>query len=127
MAIGGVYSAEGILKIAFVIHRVVFLLNLLHAMFLGRSLTISSLFFPKVRKTSISSSTKNNLKETSSPRLLGYRPFFWRYPVQLASCYDISQTSPIFGQPNWLSNEFEALARGNEPIRNVVNVKTGFI
>ena len=85
MAIGGVYSAEGILKIAFVIHRVVFLLNLLHAMFLGRSLTISSLFFPKVRKTSISSSTKNNLKETSSPRLLGYRPFFggtlcnWRH------------------------------------------------
>lgn len=42
MALGGVYSAEGILKIAFVIHRVVFLLNLLHAMFLGRSLTISS-------------------------------------------------------------------------------------
>ena len=125
MALGGVYSAEGILKIAFVIHRVVFLLNLLHAMFLGRSLTISS--SQNVRKTSISSSTKNNLKETSSPRLLGYRPFFWRYPVQLASCYDISQTSPIFGQPNWLSNEFEALARRNEPIRNVVNVKKGFI
>ena len=35
MALGGVYSAEGILKIAFVIHPVVFLLNLLHAMFLG--------------------------------------------------------------------------------------------
>ena len=42
MALGGVYSAEGILKIAFVIHRVVFLLKLLPAMFLGGSLTISS-------------------------------------------------------------------------------------
>ena len=47
--------------------------------------------------------------------------------MQLASCYDISQTSHIFGQPNWLSNEFEALARRNEPIRNVANVKKGFI
>ena len=67
MALGGVYSAEGILKIAFVIHRVVFLRNFWHAMFLGRSLTISS--SQNVRKTSISSSTKNNLKETLSPRL----------------------------------------------------------
>ena len=83
MALGGVYSAEGILKIAFVIHRAVFLLNLLHAMFLGRSLTISS--SQNVKKMSISSSTQKQLKETSSPSLLGYRPFFggtlckWRH------------------------------------------------
>ena len=71
------------------------------------------------------SSTKNNL---AKPRSQGFSVtvlFFLRYPVQLASCYEILE--PIYAQPSWLGYEFEALAGGNEPIRNVVNVKRGLI
>ena len=73
------------------------------------------------------SSTKNNL---AKPRPQGFSVtvlFFWRYPVQLTSRYEILETSPIYAQPSWLGYEFEALAEGNEPIRNVVNVKKGLI
>ena len=47
--------------------------------------------------------------------------------MQLTSCYEILETSLIYAQPSWLGYEFEALAGGNEPIRNVVNVKKGLI
>ena len=47
--------------------------------------------------------------------------------MQLTSCYEILETSPIYAQPSWLGYEFETLAGGNEPIRNVVNVKKGLI
>ena len=73
------------------------------------------------------SSTKNNL---AKPRPQGFSVtvlFFWRYPVQLTSRYEILETSPIYAQPSWRGYEFEALAEGNEPIRNVVNVKKGLI
>ena len=47
--------------------------------------------------------------------------------MQLTSSYEILETSPIYAQPSWRGYEFEALAEGNEPIRNVVNVKKGLI
>ena len=47
--------------------------------------------------------------------------------MQLTSRYEILETSPIYAQPSWLGYEFEALAEGNEPIRDVVNVKKGLI
>ena len=78
--------------------------------------------------STLSSSTKNNLLAKPLPQGFSVtRHFFWPYPVQLTSCYEILETSPIYAQPSWLGYEFEELARRIEPIRNVVNVKKGLI
>ena len=71
------------------------------------------------------SSTKNNLAKPRSQRFSVTVLFFLAVPCAIGVM--LRDIGTIYAQPSWLGYEFEALAGGNEPIRNVVNVKKGLI